>query len=121
MGSKKDFKVSVVGGGIGGLVLAVGLARRGIEFNIFEQAKKFEEIGAGVGVGPNAVKVLRDFGILDEIIKVVNQPLTTKTFVVISGLPGHETIYEVRRSLYCHRCFSSSRLRSIPDFKAMQA
>ncbi|KIJ31478.1 hypothetical protein M422DRAFT_266856 [Sphaerobolus stellatus SS14] len=94
MGSKKDFKVSVVGGGIGGLVLAVGLARRGIEFNIFEQAKKFEEIGAGVGVGPNAVKVLRDFGILDEIIKVVNQPLTTKTFVVISGLPGHETIYE---------------------------
>jgi len=38
MAQRKDFKVAIMGGGIGGLVLALGLARGGIHVDIFEQA-----------------------------------------------------------------------------------
>ncbi|MCJ1479650.1 hypothetical protein MMC13_008336 [Lambiella insularis] len=52
--SEKPFTVAVIGGGIGGLCLAVGLARHKIPFHVYEGASAFAEIGAGVGFGPNA-------------------------------------------------------------------
>ena len=38
MSAEKDFTVAIVGGGIAGLVCAVGLARAGIEVDVFEAA-----------------------------------------------------------------------------------
>ena len=60
-------RVGVIGGGIGGLCTAVALAKFGIDVHVFEQAQELREVGAGVGVGPNAVKVLRALGIEDEL------------------------------------------------------
>lgn len=37
-GDPKDFKVALVGGGMGALALAVGLIRGGVKVDIFEQA-----------------------------------------------------------------------------------
>ncbi|KAG9310152.1 hypothetical protein JVU11DRAFT_9772 [Chiua virens] len=57
------FKVAICGGGVGGLTLAVALAKYpDIEVEVFEAAKKFTEIGAGVGIWPRAFKVLRKLG-----------------------------------------------------------
>lgn len=53
----------VVGAGIGGLTLALGLARQGIHVRVFEQATSLDEVGAGLQLSPNAVKVLREFGL----------------------------------------------------------
>ncbi|KXX80363.1 Salicylate hydroxylase [Madurella mycetomatis] len=50
--------IAIVGGGLGGVVLAVGLLQRGVPFHIYEAAKGFGEIGAGVTFGPNAVRAL---------------------------------------------------------------
>lgn len=36
--TKSDFSVSIIGGGIGGLTLAIGLARAGVAVDIFEAA-----------------------------------------------------------------------------------
>lgn len=52
------FTIAVVGGGIGGLCLAVGLLRHGVPFHIYEGAPAFSEIGAGVGLGPNARRAM---------------------------------------------------------------
>lgn len=52
------FNVAVVGGGIGGLCLAIGLAKHNVPFQIYEAAHKFAEIGAGVGFGPNAQQTM---------------------------------------------------------------
>lgn len=46
------------GGGVGGLTLAVALSKYpDIEVEVFEAARQFTEIGAGVGVWPRAFKV----------------------------------------------------------------
>ena len=56
-------KVIVVGAGIGGLVAAAGLLRRGFDVTVLEQAPALAEVGAGLQVSPNAAKVLRGLGL----------------------------------------------------------
>ncbi|KAK3389749.1 salicylate 1-hydroxylase-like protein [Podospora didyma] len=51
--------VAVIGGGLGGVILAIGLLHRGIPIHIYQAGKGFAEIGAGVSIGPNAVRALR--------------------------------------------------------------
>jgi salicylate hydroxylase len=60
-------RVAIIGGGIGGLTAARALCRRGIEVAIYESAPELREIGAGVALGPNAMKVLRSLGLEDEV------------------------------------------------------
>ncbi|KAF8899139.1 salicylate hydroxylase [Infundibulicybe gibba] len=65
----KDFKVGIVGGGMCGLACAVGLVQRGISVQVFEAAPRFEEVGAGVGLGPNAIRALDGLGVLGAILR----------------------------------------------------
>jgi 2-polyprenyl-6-methoxyphenol hydroxylase-like FAD-dependent oxidoreductase len=60
-------KAIVVGGGIGGLAAAVSLRRVGWEVQVLERAAAFTEIGAGVGVMPNALRALEWMGVADEV------------------------------------------------------
>nr|ABV82787.1 unknown [Chromohalobacter sp. HS-2] len=60
----KRLSIGIVGGGIGGVALAVGLSRtRDLEINLFEAAERFSEIGAGVSFGPNAVRAISLLGL----------------------------------------------------------
>lgn len=60
-------RVAIIGGGIGGLTAARALGRRGIEVAIYESAPELREIGAGVALGPNAMKVLRSLDLEQEV------------------------------------------------------
>ena len=60
-------RVAIIGGGIGGLTAARALRRRGIEVAIYEAAPELREIGAGVALGPNAMKVLRSLDLEDDV------------------------------------------------------
>lgn len=60
-------KVVVAGGGIGGLACALALAREGVEVDLLEQATAFGEVGAGLQLGPNAVRVLNAWGLTDAL------------------------------------------------------
>jgi salicylate hydroxylase len=60
-------RVAIIGGGIGGLTAARALRERGIEVAIYESAPELREIGAGVALGPNAMKVLRALGLEDAV------------------------------------------------------
>jgi salicylate hydroxylase len=60
-------RVAIIGGGIGGLNAARALCRRGIEVAIYEAAPELREIGAGVALGPNAMKALRSLGLEDDV------------------------------------------------------
>jgi salicylate hydroxylase len=53
----------VVGGGIGGLAAALAGSRSGWAVHLLEQAPEFAEVGAGVQLGPNVVRVLRSWGL----------------------------------------------------------
>jgi salicylate hydroxylase len=67
-------EVAVVGGGLGGLSLAIGLVRRGVDVRVFEQAEQLHEIGAGVALGANAVRPLQRLGV--DLGPVANVPPT---------------------------------------------
>ena len=59
--------VAIVGGGIGGLTLAVALRARGVDCQVFERAPRIEEIGAGLLLSPNAVRVIRALKMVDTL------------------------------------------------------
>jgi len=54
---------AIIGAGIGGLALAGLLSRTGAKVRVYEQAAEFQRIGAGIQMGPNAVRVLRALGL----------------------------------------------------------
>ena len=55
----------VIGGGIGGLAAALAARRAGWEARLFEQAEALSEVGAGIQLGPNATRILREWELLD--------------------------------------------------------
>lgn len=57
------FSVAIVGGGIGGLTLALGLLKYDhIDVQVYEAAHSFGEIGAGVAFGLNTQRALKLIG-----------------------------------------------------------
>ena len=57
----------VVGGGIGGIAAAVALARAGIDVRVYEQAQQLTEVGAGVSLAPNGLRMLERLGVGEGI------------------------------------------------------
>ncbi|HEX4088128.1 MAG TPA: FAD-dependent monooxygenase [Trebonia sp.] len=66
-------RVAIIGGGIGGLTAAIALARAGVEVRVYEAAAELREIGAGVALHPNAMRVLRAIGVEDGVRKVAGR------------------------------------------------
>src|SRR5689334_17322632 len=61
------FRISIVGGGIGGLSAALALQKFGYRVRVFEQARELREIGAGVVISPNAMHALNFLGVGERI------------------------------------------------------
>jgi salicylate hydroxylase len=59
---------AVAGGGIGGLACALLLGRAGHRVTLLEQAPAFAEIGAGIQLGPNAMKLLTAWGLREAVL-----------------------------------------------------
>ena len=66
-------RVAIIGGGIGGLTAANALSRAGIEVAVYEAAAELKEIGAGVALHPNAMRVLRAIGVEGSVREVAGQ------------------------------------------------
>src|SRR5438045_7424710 len=64
---RKQLRVVVVGGGIGGLFAANALIARGFDVAVYEQAPALGEIGAGVFLTPNSVRQLQRVGLGPEV------------------------------------------------------
>jgi salicylate hydroxylase len=56
--SASDFNIAIVGAGIGGLALAIGLNHLKVPYTLYESAPAFSAVGAGVGLGPNALSAM---------------------------------------------------------------
>jgi len=57
----------VAGAGIGGLAAALALARRGWQVEVIEAAQGLAEVGAGLQMSPNAMRVLDDLGVAARV------------------------------------------------------
>lgn len=61
-------QATIIGGGIAGLTAAIALNRIGIDTLIYEGAPSIKAIGAGLGLGANAIMGFDRLGIKNEVI-----------------------------------------------------
>jgi salicylate hydroxylase len=78
-------RVAMIGGGIGGLTAANALLRAGVEVSVYEAAGELKEIGAGVALHANAMRVLRFIGVEEAVRKVSGR---TEYAVTRDGITG---------------------------------
>ena len=61
-----SFRIAIIGGGIGGLFAALSFHHHckntgaNIQIDVYEQAAQYKEIGAGVGLGINAARLIKE-------------------------------------------------------------
>ncbi|MFE7168148.1 FAD-dependent monooxygenase [Streptomyces sp. NPDC057616] len=62
-------RIAIVGGGIGGLAAAAFLRRAGLTATVHEQAAELTEVGAGIIMAPNAVRLLRRLDVMRTFLR----------------------------------------------------
>ncbi len=60
-------KITIAGGGIGGLVTALRLHQAGFQVKVFESVKEVSPLGVGINLLPHAIRVLTNLGLQDKL------------------------------------------------------
>lgn len=94
----KQLSVAIVGAGMGGLAAAATLRQVGVDVQVYEQARAFARIGAGIQMLPNSSRVLRGIGVLDGLRRTAFEPYSHLNRVWDTGeikreLPMPESLY----------------------------
>jgi salicylate hydroxylase len=66
--------LTIVGAGIAGLATALALARTGRTVRILEKRPRPANEGAGLQIGPNGTRILRDLGLADALAPLAGVP-----------------------------------------------
>ncbi|KAL1984018.1 hypothetical protein VTN96DRAFT_9703 [Rasamsonia emersonii] len=103
-------RVIIVGAGLGGLACAMAMHYQGFEVVIFEKVREFMRLGDSLGLGENALKLLKRWGLYEQLIAIGNKSpdmhirrwndgkiLATQPLMDMAGYIGHRGDY--------HRCF----------------
>ncbi|KAK6443147.1 hypothetical protein LTR95_000664 [Oleoguttula sp. CCFEE 5521] len=77
MSTSEPFNISIIGGGIGGLFAALCIHHHvsllpttqnwTVKISVYEQSSAYREIGAGVGLGVNAARLVHKLGLGDKL------------------------------------------------------
>lgn len=67
-------RIAIIGAGLGGLVAALALAKRGADVSVYEQADQLGDVGAGISLTPNASSILESLGMREFLESVGEQP-----------------------------------------------
>ncbi|QUG43165.1 FAD-dependent monooxygenase [Psychrobacillus sp. INOP01] len=105
-------KIAIIGGGIGGLCAAVTLQKQGFSVQVFEANPTFLPVGAGIGIGSNALQALMEIGVGEDVFAnghvlhtqvfqdEFGKTLNTIDFTVLKKLYGQENITIHRADLH---------------------
>lgn len=100
-------KVLIIGGGIGGLTTALCCAHHGHDVTVLEQSPTLGEVGAGIQIPPNAMKIFEALGIEALITENAFRPHAIETRMGESGkniftIPLGETALKRWGAPYLH-------------------
>lgn len=120
--------ILICGAGIGGLVTALCCAHQGFDVTVLEQADALGDVGAGIQIPPNAMKVFEALGIAHKLSRDAFEPKAIECRMGESGM----TLFNVplgekaRRRwgspyLHIHRADYISTLRNALDAVAPNA
>jgi len=78
-------KALIAGGGIGGITAALCLLDAGIEVELYERAAALTDVGAGIQISPNGVKVLQRLGLQPALERIAFRPQSLEMRIGTSG------------------------------------
>jgi salicylate hydroxylase len=89
-------QVIVVGGGIGGLAAALILSRAGLRVRVLERNDEFAELGFGLQLASNATRLLRGYGLLNDVMETAVRP---RRLVAMNAVTGQQlTTLDLRQA-----------------------
>ncbi|PCH04436.1 Monooxygenase, FAD-binding [Penicillium occitanis (nom. inval.)] len=101
-------RVIIVGAGLGGLACAMAMHYAGFEVIVFEKVREFLRLGDSLGLGENALKLLKRWGLYEELIAIGNKNpvmnirrwdngeiMATQPLMDMAGYIGHRGDYHV--------------------------
>lgn len=68
----QNLKIAVIGAGYGGAAAAKALSLLGARVDVYEQASRIREVGAGIGLRPATMNRFREWGVFDAIAEVTS-------------------------------------------------
>ncbi|OIW34329.1 FAD/NAD(P)-binding domain-containing protein [Coniochaeta ligniaria NRRL 30616] len=98
-GGEPPFKIAIIGAGIGGLAFAIGCLKHKVPYTLYESADKYSIVGAGVGLGPNA---LRAMDMIDPRLRAMYNDISSGNLT-----PGKDHV--MMDALYAEDGFGESR------------
>jgi salicylate hydroxylase len=87
---RMTLSAAVVGGGIGGVAAALALSRAGLDVQVFEQAPELKEVGAGVSLAPNGLRMLASLGVGEAVGRAGARHARTRLSLADGSPVGHE-------------------------------
>jgi len=104
-------RIAIVGAGVAGLALAILATRRGFQVSVYERGSEISSMGAGVTLWSNAMYVLHQMGLGEEIERVGGTPHFIRQFDpqgaplgefdidAVNALSGFTSVTVLRRDL----------------------
>ena len=95
-------KIAIIGGGIGGLTMALTLKKNKQNFKLYEKSSQFKEVGAGIGIASNALKIFDKLDVGNELRTkghlLKRTILATEKLKILKIIPFPEEVYCVHRA-----------------------
>ncbi|MBE33415.1 hypothetical protein CL647_04835 [bacterium] len=104
----KNIHIAIIGGGIGGLVVAIALHQKGFNPVVYEQAKSIHPIGAGIVLSTNAMNALNKIGVAKEVVKL-GSPVHKFQLQNSKGRPLYTTNFDELETKYGFPAIGISR------------
>lgn len=107
--------IIIVGGGIGGLTLALSLHAVGLgnHVRVFDTVPEFKPIGGGINLGPHAIKVFAELGLEDALLAVSKQPQDYAFFTKHGQLVYREPWGKAAGHLWPHISIHRAELHNV--------
>lgn len=103
-------RIGIIGAGIGGLTAAAALVQADFEVTVFEKASSLGEVGAGLQIGPNAMRVIDALGLRQAFQDSAAEPTERVSLQWDTGaLRVREPMMQRMVELYGDRYFMAHR------------
>ncbi len=80
-----DKRVLIVGAGIAGLAATLACGQTGLPVHLIERAPAFQEVGAGIQLGPNVTRIVQRWGLGAALEQVASLPDILQVRSAVTG------------------------------------